>query len=83
MKIITLTDPAQKEKTAREILEALQDWFEVPETREAYIRESRGQIFFAAEQDWTGYTKEQREEMTANKTAEIYKELKVKCGFRW
>ena len=51
MKIITLTDPAQKEKTAREILEALQDWFEVPETREAYIRESRGQPFFAAEQD--------------------------------
>ena len=51
MKIITLTDPVQKEKTAREILEALQDWFEVPETREAYIRESRGQPFFAAEQD--------------------------------
>ncbi len=51
MKIITLTDPVQKEKTAREILEALRDWFEVPETREAYIRESRGQTFFAAEQD--------------------------------
>lgn len=33
--------------------------------------------------DTTGYTKEQREEMTANKTAEIYEELKVKCGFRW
>lgn len=34
------------------------------------------------EQDWTGYNKEQREEITANKTAEIYEELKAKCGFR-
>jgi len=51
MNIITVTDPAQKEKTAREILEALQDWFEVTETREGYIRDSRGQTFFAAEED--------------------------------
>lgn len=38
---------------------------------------------WAAEQDWTGYTWEQRDEITANKTAEIYEELKAKCGFRW
>ena len=51
MKIRRITDCEQKEKTARGILEALTDWFEVPETRETYIRESREQIFFEAEQD--------------------------------
>lgn len=38
---------------------------------------------WAAEQDWTGYTWEQRDEITANKTAEIYGELIAKYGFRW
>lgn len=53
-------------------------------TRNDLLWTSIGKSFdWAAEQDWTGYTKEQREEMTANKTAEIYEELKVKCGFRW
>ncbi len=51
MKVNRITDCAQKEKIARGILEALTDWFEVPETREAYIRGSRDQIFFDAEQD--------------------------------
>ncbi len=51
MEVYRITDRAAKEQTAREILEALTDWFEVPETREAYIRESREQVFFAAEQD--------------------------------
>ena len=41
----------EKEQIAREILEALSEWFEVTEAREAYIRESRERVFFAAEQD--------------------------------
>ena len=51
MKVYRITDRGPKERIAREILEALTDWFEVPETREAYIRESAEQIFFAAERD--------------------------------
>ena len=51
MSIRRIMDPAQKQKIARETLEALKDWFEVPETREAYIRESGEQVFFAAEED--------------------------------
>ena len=35
MSIRRIMDPAQKQKIARETLEALKDWFEVPETREA------------------------------------------------
>ena len=42
-------EPAEKERIAREILESLKEWFEVPETREQYIRGSRDQTFFAAE----------------------------------
>ncbi len=51
MKISRIEDRGQKERIAREILEALTEWFEVPESREAYIRESGEQAFFAAEQD--------------------------------
>ncbi len=43
-----ITDPAWKETVAREILEALPDWFGVPEAREGYIRASRDMTFFAA-----------------------------------
>lgn len=46
-----ITEPAEKEKIAREILEALTDWFAVSESREEYIRSSRGWLFFAAERD--------------------------------
>ena len=42
-------NPGEKRRIAREILEALQDWFEVTETREGYIRDSAEMIFFAAE----------------------------------
>ena len=42
-------DPEEKSRIAREILEDLTDWFEIPENRERYIRESRDQFFFAAE----------------------------------
>ena len=38
---------------------------------------------WADEQDWTGYTKEQRKEMTIQKSTEIYRELEAKYGFRW
>ena len=44
-----ITDPARKASAARAILEALPDWFAVPESREAYIQDSRSQVFFAAE----------------------------------
>ena len=48
MTIRQVTDPSVKEAIARTVLEALRDWFEVDETREAYIRESRKMVFFAA-----------------------------------
>ena len=43
-----VTDPAEKKRFSREILEALPDWFGVAESREAYIRDSAAQPFFAA-----------------------------------
>lgn len=49
--ILQVTDQEEKQRIAREILEALPDWFGVPETREQYIRESRNQTFFAAKHD--------------------------------
>ena len=51
VRVRRVSDPEEKEMIAREILEALQDWFEVPETREAYIRGSRDELFFAADMD--------------------------------
>ena len=38
----------EKEIISRSILEALTDWFEILETREGYIQDSRGKLFFAA-----------------------------------
>ncbi len=46
--ISQVTAPAEKARIAREILEALPDWFGVAESREEYIRNSAGQPFFAA-----------------------------------
>ena len=46
-----VADPGEKRRIAREILEALPDWFAVEESREGYIRASGEQPFFAAEQD--------------------------------
>ncbi len=46
-----VTDPGRRAAIAREILEALPDWFGLPESREAYIRESRGQPFWADAED--------------------------------
>ena len=43
-------DPDLKKTIAREILEALQEWFEVDESREKYIADCEGWIFFAAKE---------------------------------
>lgn len=38
----------EKVRISREILEALPDWFGIPEAREGYISDSGEQLFFAA-----------------------------------
>lgn len=48
MKIKQLTDKAEKQKVTRLVLEALPDWFGIPEARENYIAESIDNIFFCA-----------------------------------
>lgn len=48
MTIRQITDPSERETVSRAVLEALRDWFEVDESREAYIRESRDMVCFAA-----------------------------------
>ena len=40
MEIRQLTDAAEKQAVTRLILEALPEWFGIPEAREEYIRES-------------------------------------------
>ncbi len=49
--ITQIRDKDRKQKIAREILEALKDWFEVDESREKYITDCADWIFFAAEED--------------------------------
>lgn len=46
-----ISGPDRREAIAREILEALPDWFGIAESREAYIRESRGHPFWADLED--------------------------------
>ena len=48
MTIRQVTDPSEKPAISRAVLEALRDWFEVDESREYYIRESKDWPFFAA-----------------------------------
>ena len=48
MEIKRILDGTEKQKIARLILEALPDWFEIPEAREEYISESENKIFFCA-----------------------------------
>lgn len=48
MTIRQVTAASEKASISRSILEALRDWFEVNESREYYIRESKGWPFFAA-----------------------------------
>lgn len=40
-------EPAEKRAVAREILEALPEWFANREARERYVEDSAGQLFFA------------------------------------
>ena len=49
--ITVVQDPAEKQKIARMILEALPDWFGISEARETYIRERAGQLMVAS---WAG-----------------------------
>lgn len=48
MEIKQLTDSQEKQNVTRCILEALPDWFGIPEAREEYIAESVNKIFFCA-----------------------------------
>ncbi len=48
MEIREITTPDDKQRIARLILEALPDWFGIPEAREEYIEKSAAQPFFAA-----------------------------------
>lgn len=51
MKIEKITDKDTKQKIVRKILEALPDWFGIPEAREEYIENSADQICIAAAED--------------------------------
>ena len=48
MKVIEITYDLEKMKLTRYILEALPEWFGIPEAREEYIRDSAGKSFFCA-----------------------------------
>lgn len=48
MEIRQITDSLKKQSVTRLILEALPDWFGIPEAREAYIAESSNKLFFCA-----------------------------------
>jgi len=48
MEIRQITDSAIKQNVARLILEALPDWFGIPEAREEYIAQSSNNVFFCA-----------------------------------
>ena len=71
MKIIQLTDAKEKQKVKKRVLEALPEWFGIPEAREEYIKESANKIFFCAYEKGRPvgflYLKE-----TGNVTIELY-----------
>ena len=48
---VRIADPQEKQRIAREVLEALPEWFGIEESREKYIVESAGWIFLAAKMD--------------------------------
>lgn len=48
--VVQIRSQAEKAAVSRAILEALPDWFGIPEAREDYISESARQMFFAAYQ---------------------------------
>ena len=49
--IVEIHDADLKRAIARRILESLHDWFEVDESREKYIADCAGWIFFAAKEE--------------------------------
>lgn len=51
--VTQITEGTEKKSIARLILEALPDWFGIPESTEQYIADSEGQIFFAAIREGT------------------------------
>ena len=51
MEILQISDDIEKKNIARFILEALPDWFGIPESSDEYIEESNGKIFFCAYKD--------------------------------
>ncbi len=53
MNITKLTNNTEKQTITRHILEALPDWFGIPESREEYIEGTRDNIFFCAYEDNT------------------------------
>lgn len=48
MQVVEITNDIEKANITRYILEALPDWFAIPEAREEYIHNSTGKIFFSA-----------------------------------
>ena len=48
MEIREIATAGEKQRIARLVLEALPDWFGIPEAREEYIKKSAAQPFFAA-----------------------------------
>lgn len=48
MEILEVTCDREKAEITGTILEALQEWFGIPEAREEYVRNSAGKPFFAA-----------------------------------
>ena len=51
--VIQIEDPNEKQIISRKILEALPEWFALPEAREKYIKDSAEQPFFAAMEEET------------------------------
>ena len=49
--ILEITDPAEKQAIARNVLEALTDWFGIEKSREEYISGSAHWTFLAARED--------------------------------
>jgi len=70
VKIVNISDDAEKTLISRKILESLTDWFGIKEARELYIAESCGKDFFCAfdEQNPIGFLYMKQ---TGNATVEV------------
>ena len=89
--VAEVTQDEEKRRIARSILEALPDWFGIPEAREEYIKDSEGRAFFAAFKDDAPigflYLKETGKETTELAVMGVLKDYH-RCGigkdlFRW